>query len=42
MGRTAIRYFERGQKKPEPEELSEIRQWARKEAKAFLARVRRR
>jgi uncharacterized protein (DUF697 family) len=42
MGRTAIRYFERGKKKPEPEELSEIRQWARKEAKAFLSRVRRR
>ncbi len=42
MGQTAIRYFERGQKKPDSEELSEIRQWARKEAKAFLARVRRR
>ncbi len=42
MGQTAIRYFERGQKKPEPEELSEIRKWARKEARAFLARVRRR
>lgn len=42
MGRTAIRYFERDQKKPEPEELSEIRKWARKEARAFLARVRRR
>ncbi len=42
MGQTAIRYFERGKKKPEPEELSEIRQWARKEAKAFLTRVRRR
>jgi uncharacterized protein (DUF697 family) len=42
MGQTTIRYFERGKKKPEPEELSEIRQWARKEAKAFLSRVRRR
>jgi uncharacterized protein (DUF697 family) len=42
MGQTAIRYFERGKKKPEPEELSEIRQWAREEAKAFLSRARRR
>ncbi len=42
MGQTALRYFERGKKKPEPEELSEIRQWARKEAKAFLSRARRR
>ena len=40
MGQTAIRYFERGKKKPEPEELSEIRQWAREEAKAFLTRRR--
>jgi uncharacterized protein (DUF697 family) len=41
MGRTAILYFERGKEEPEPEELSEIRQWARKEAEAFLTRVRR-
>ncbi len=42
MGRTAVLYFERGKKKPEPGELSEIRRWARKEAEAFLARVRQR
>ena len=42
MGQTAIRYFERGKKKPESEELFEIRRWARKEAEAFLARMRRR
>jgi uncharacterized protein (DUF697 family) len=40
MGRTAILYFERGKEKPEPGELFEIRQWARKEAEAFLTRVR--
>jgi uncharacterized protein (DUF697 family) len=42
MGRTAILYFERGKEEPDPGELSEIRQWARKEAEAFLTRVRRR
>jgi len=40
MGQTAILYFERGKEKPEPGELSEIRQWARTEAEAFLARRR--
>ena len=42
MGRTTILYFERGKRKPEPEELSEIRRWAREEAEAFLARRRQR
>ncbi len=42
MGQTAIRYFERGKKKPEPGEISEIRRWAHEEAEAFLSRVRRR
>ncbi len=42
MGRAAVLYFERGKKEPEPGEFSEIRHWALKEAKAFLARMRRR
>jgi uncharacterized protein (DUF697 family) len=42
MGWSAVRYFERGKKPPEPGELSDIRQWARKETETFLARVRRR
>lgn len=42
MGRAAVLYFERGGKEPEPGELSEIRNWAREEAKAFLKRARRR
>ncbi len=41
MGQTAVLYFERGKKEPEPGELSEIRHWARQEAKSFLKRVRR-
>jgi uncharacterized protein (DUF697 family) len=41
MGRTAMLYFERGKREPNPEELSKIRRWAREETKAFLARVRR-
>jgi uncharacterized protein (DUF697 family) len=42
MGRTAMLYFERGKRKPDPEELSKIRRWAREETEAFLSRVRRR
>lgn len=42
MGWTAVRYFERGKRELDPEELSEIRRWAHKEAEAFLARMRRR
>jgi uncharacterized protein (DUF697 family) len=42
MGWTTVRYFERGKRELDPEELSEIRRWARKEAEAFLARMRRR
>ena len=42
VGRTAVLYFERGKKEPEPGQLSEIRRWARKEAEAFLSRVRQR
>ena len=42
MGRTAILYFERGKKEPGSREASEIRRWAREEAEAFLARIRRR
>ena len=41
VGRAAIVYFERGKKKPEPEQLAEIRRSARKEAGDFLARIRR-
>ena len=41
MGRTAMLYFERGKREPNPEELSKIRRWAREETKAFLSRVRR-
>ncbi len=40
MGRAAVLYFERGKKEPEPGEFSELRHWALKEAKAFLARMR--
>lgn len=42
MGRATVLYFERGKERLEPEELSEIRRWARQEAEAFLGRVRRR
>jgi uncharacterized protein (DUF697 family) len=42
MGRTAMLYFERGKREPDPEELSKIRRWAREETEAFLSRVRRR
>jgi uncharacterized protein (DUF697 family) len=42
MGWTAVRYFERGKKHPEPGELSEIRRWAREETRTFFARLRRR
>jgi uncharacterized protein (DUF697 family) len=42
MGRTAMLYFERGKREPDPEELSKIRHWAREETNAFLSRVRRR
>lgn len=42
MGRAAILYFERGKTEPRPGEFSHIREWARKEAEGFLARVRRR
>lgn len=42
MGRTAVRYFERGKKELEAGELSEIRRRAREEAEAFIARMRRR
>jgi uncharacterized protein (DUF697 family) len=41
VGRAAIVYFERGKKELEPEQFSEIRRWARKEAEDFLARMRR-
>ncbi|HZC18194.1 MAG TPA: hypothetical protein VE225_00645, partial [Rubrobacteraceae bacterium] len=41
VGRAAIVYFERGKKELEPEQFSEIRRWARKEAGYFLARMRR-
>jgi uncharacterized protein (DUF697 family) len=42
MGRTAMLYFERGKREPDPEELSKIRRWAHEETEAFLSRVRRR
>jgi uncharacterized protein (DUF697 family) len=42
MGRTAVRYFERGKKELEAGELSEIRRRAREETEAFIARMRRR
>jgi uncharacterized protein (DUF697 family) len=41
MGRTAMLYFERGKREPDPEELSKIRHWAHEETKSFLSRVRR-
>lgn len=40
MGRTAILYFERGGTEPTPDEVSGIRERAKGEAKAFLARIR--
>ena len=42
MGRAAILYFEHGKEGLRSREASEIRRWARKEAEAFLSRVRRR
>ena len=42
MGRTAMLYFERGKREPDPEELSKIRHWASEETKTFLSRLRRR
>jgi uncharacterized protein (DUF697 family) len=42
IGRAAVLYFERGKKEPEPGQFSEIERWARKEAEAFLSRMRRR
>ena len=42
MGRAAILYFERGGVEPGPNERSEILRRAQEEAKAFVARVRRR
>ena len=42
MGRAAILYFERGKVEPGPAEKSEILRRAQEEAKAFVARVRRR
>jgi uncharacterized protein (DUF697 family) len=41
VGRAAVLYFERDKKEPKPEQLSEIRRWARKEGEDFLARIRR-
>jgi uncharacterized protein (DUF697 family) len=40
MGWAAVLYFEHGKKEPEPGEFAEIRHWALKETKAFLARMR--
>jgi uncharacterized protein (DUF697 family) len=42
MGRTAMLYFERDKREPDPEELSKIRHWASEETKTFLSRLRRR
>ena len=42
MGRAAMLYFERGKKKPDEKEMSEIRSRATEEAKDFVSRMKRR
>ena len=42
MGRTAMLYFERGKRKPDEKEMTEIRSRATEEAKDFVSRMKRR